>query len=384
MKKFLCIVFVDEDSIFFHKDVGMIPYSLGRFFGYKSSIAWFEGEKSKKAKESDIFKEFCNLIIIDKYDKSRDNNIDNAKRFIKQNIQNYDIVMFYNYGSTNYKLAYYCKKYNPNIKVYCKLDMNENGFNHFYENGLIRKIKNCFERLKSKYVDLFTVETKEFYEKLKNNKMFNGRLYYLPNGVSILDVNVDELDKLQKENIIVTVGRLGVYEKNNEMLLNALKDIDINILKNWKIVFIGPMTDRFKTYYEDFLTKYKYCRESIVYAGNITDRNELYKYYAKAKIICMTSRSESFGIAAIEGMYFGTYPILTNYGSVVNDITNYKQFGTIISSNDVESLRNSLEFYMNEFRLSEYEKAESCKYFVRNNFDYNSISSKLNDIFNNL
>lgn len=78
------------------------------------------------------------------------------------------------YGSTNYKLAYLCKRYNPNIKVYCKIDMGEGGFNHFDEKNFSRKVKNYLERIKSRYVDLFTVETKHYYEKLKDTQMFVG------------------------------------------------------------------------------------------------------------------------------------------------------------------------------------------------------------------
>lgn len=375
MNRIITIILGEGNTAYFYKDPGMIMYSLSKYCGYKSTIAWFANNEVKNSE----FEEYCNIINLP-HSSSKHQNISNVKDFIKNNIKKYDIVMFYNYGSTNYRLAYYCKKYNPNIKVYCKLDMNENGFSHFYENNITRKVKNYFERIKSKYIDIFTVETRYFYEKLKNNKMFSGRLYYLPNGVSTIGVCVDQLDKITKENIIITVGRLGLYEKNNEMLLNVLKNIDINILKNWKVFFIGPMTDEFKVYYDNFFKQYQYLKPYVTAIGNRTDRNDLYKYYARAKIICMTSRTESFGIATIEGMYFGAYPIVTNYGFVVDDITNSGMFGSIARNNDIDDFSSKLEIFMNNSENNSIYN--ECKLYAREIFHYDRISKLLNRYLN--
>lgn len=62
---------------------------------------------------------------------------------------------------------------------------------HFHKQGILANLKNWFERIKSQYVDFFTVETKVFYEALKENVVFRNRIEYLPNGVSLLDVNLN-------------------------------------------------------------------------------------------------------------------------------------------------------------------------------------------------
>ena len=78
--------------------------------------------------------------------------------------------------------------------------MGESGFNHFYEKVFSRKIKNYIERIKSRYVDLFTVETKYYYNVLKDNAMFSGGgLQYLSNGVSCLGINLNTLDMIKKK-----------------------------------------------------------------------------------------------------------------------------------------------------------------------------------------
>lgn len=48
----------------------------------------------------------------------------------------------------------------------------------------------------------------------------------------------------EKENIFLYVGRIGNYQKNTDMILEALTKID---LKDWKFYLIGPLTDGFDT-----------------------------------------------------------------------------------------------------------------------------------------
>lgn len=103
--------------------------------------------------------------------------------------------------------------------------MGIGGFNHFCNNGLFQNFKNWFEKLKSTYVDVFTVETKSYYEELKKISVFKNRIEYLPNGVSLIDIDVDSIDVLPKENSIVTIGRLGTPEKNSPLLLKAIEKL---------------------------------------------------------------------------------------------------------------------------------------------------------------
>ena len=163
-----------------------------------------------------------------------------AKQFIREHIQEYDAIMLFHYGSTAWKLAKLCKKYNPNVVVYIKLDMGIGGFNHFCNNSPFQNLKNWFEKIKSSYVDVFTVETKSYYEELKKTSVFNNRIEYLPNGVSLIDIDVDSIDVLPKENSIVTIGRLGTPEKNSPLLLKAIEKLPESLVKqeifiNWSI-----------------------------------------------------------------------------------------------------------------------------------------------------
>src|SRR5690606_17243301 len=82
-----------------------------------------------------------------------------------------------------------------------------------YESLIIEdEVKNCIPDLAEKFI-------------------------HIPNGVSKVK-GVEILEFKGKENIIITVGRIGTYQKNNQMMLEALSGLN---LQDWKIYFIGPI-----------------------------------------------------------------------------------------------------------------------------------------------
>lgn len=371
MKKIINIIPGSGYRAYLFKDPGMIIYSLARYCNYDATHAYLN-----EIYHHDEFEVYGKMLSMGYADETnRKACLTAVKEFIKNNIKNYDVVFLFNYGSANYKLAWLCKRYNPNIIVYCKLDMSDGGYSHFYESSFSRKIKNYTERIKSRYVDLFTVETLKYYNDLKDNAMFSGgRLQYLPNGVSTLGIDKEKLYSIQKENIVLTVGRLGIYEKNNEMLLDVISQLPEDIVNDWKFYFVGPMTDSFSEYAAEFLQKYPNLQKSIVFTGAVADREKLYEIYAKSKIYCLTSRSEGFNISVLEALYAGCYPILTNYGVSIQDVTNGGRIGSICEQGDVKSFAEKLQQVM----LADNKKlSKEIREFARSKYDYKAIAEKL-------
>ena len=358
-----------------YKDCGMFLYTLAKYFNWNSTYVYY------KTRESDTlwnqeFSSYVNTVCIGKTSDYK-KQIELAKLYLREHIHEFDVIMFFNYGSTVWKLSKYCKQLKPDIIVYSKLDMGIGGFEHFCGNKPFMWLRNYAEKLKSQYVDLFTVETKSYFDLLSKTSVFRNRLGYLPNGVSTLDINVNEIDCISKENIVITVGRLGEYVKNNELLLDAIKLLPDDIVKKWKFMFIGPSTEAFIQTVKNFKERYPEKADSIIMTGNITDRTQLYTYCRRAKIICMTSRTESTCLATLEGMYFGAYPIITNYSDFTKDTTNNNLCGCIVDNNDIQGLSNALLENMQNSIL-EYKCIESQKY-ARDMFEYKVLASRLDD-----
>jgi glycosyltransferase involved in cell wall biosynthesis len=167
--------------------------------------------------------------------------------------------------------------------------------------------------------------------------------------------------KADKENIIITVGRIGTEQKNNQMQLEALSGLD---LKDWKFVFIGPIEN-------DFLPHTKNLPSNIIFTGNITDRAEIYNWYKRAKVFCLTSGWESWCLAMVDSLYFGCEIVSTNVGCF-EDITN-KEFGYEIKNAD--DLRNVLLKIVNK----EIDPLENFEKIIERSkeFDWHFICGKL-------
>jgi len=357
------------------QDCGMFLYTLAKDFNWESTYVFYKTRPEETQWNQTFLKYVRPVCLGETDDLDYKKQVSLAKQFIQEHIEEYDAIMLFHYGSTAWKLAKLCKKYNPNVVVYIKLDMGIGGFNHFCNNGPFQNLKNLFENLKSSYVDIFTVETKSYYEELKKTSVFKNRIEYLPNGVSLIDIDVDGIDALPKENSIVTIGRLGIPEKNSSLLLRVIEKMPESLVKQWKFLLIGPSTQEFIEEVHNFKVSNPNISDSIIMVGPVTDRNELYTYGRKAKIICMTSLSESTCISTLESMYFGAYPIITNYSDFVMDTTNKGTCGIIVENGNADELAQQLINAMkNDNLLINCNKSQD---YARSAFNYRELSYKL-------
>lgn len=357
------------------QDCGMFLYTLAKDFNWESTYVFYKTRPEETQWNQTFLKYVRPVCLGETDDLDYKKQVSLAKKFIQEHIHEYDAIMLFHYGSTAWKLAKFCKKYNSNVVVYIKLDMGIGGFNHFCNNGPFQNLKNWFEKLKSSYVDIFTVETKSYYEELKKTSVFKNRIEYLPNGVSLIDIDVDGIDALPKENSIVTIGRLGIPEKNSSLLLRVIEKMPESLVKQWKFLLIGPSTQEFIEEVHNFKVSNPNISDSIIMVGPVTDRNELYTYGRKAKIICMTSLSESTCISTLESMYFGAYPIITNYSDFVMDTTNKGTCGIIVENGNADELAQQLINAMkNDNLLINCNKSQD---YARSAFNYRELSYKL-------
>lgn len=163
---------------------------------------------------------------------------------------------------------------------------------------------------------LVSVEIKDLmicYPECKKYEKYvkTGNLFYAPNGI---DDRFCIINETSKEKIFLAVGRFGSKQKNTELLLKIIPQLNLN---DWKIIFAGPIEMQeqdFSSKIDQWFAQNPTLRKSVRFLGNISDRNELYRLYAKASVFLMPSRWESFGIALMEAAWFGCCLISTNVG----------------------------------------------------------------------
>ena len=372
--KRITMVFLDKsEAVHLSKDMCSYLYYLGKNHEWTSTYAYFGSDKLSNTE----FERYCSLNYL-----GNENNYENMKRvaadYLMRCVRDIDVLMFTHYGGGSYSLARLAKRLNPAIKVYVKLDMGESGFRHFYDGTFLRKIKVIPEYWKSAAINLFTVENRSFYDALKNMRLFHGRIEYLPNPVSLFGVELSAIRSPEvRENIILTVGRPGIPVKNTELFVEAVRHVDRELLADWKFYIVGDPTPAFRAHVKDLCTEDPWIRERLVLYGRVSDRKELYELYAKSKIMCMTSRSESFCIAVSEAMYFGAYPILTNFGRIVNDLTNDGRYGRIVPQEDAGALADAWETAAQRQDLPALSR--EIQGFARAHFNYDHWTAKLDE-----
>lgn len=316
------------------KDEGMVPYHLSKI-GYESHFVSF----LEKNPSNEFQKEVEGLIL---HTLKRKKKLPSqpplmmaykeAFKFLFAHRQEIDILnLYYIKHSILYGLFY--KLVHPKGILYLKMDMDplQMGKENKQKLHFIRKY--IYKLYLHYIVDKVTAESLRGYRLMKAHyNLDEDKLMYMPNGID--DRYLDSTPMCQyaeKKNLIVWVGRVGTYQKNTEMLLEACKNIQWR--DDWELHFIGPISEPFKDKIKEFYQETS-LENRVKFIGPIWDRYELFAYYNRSKIFCMTSRYESFGFVCIEAQAFGnwllTTPIVTaedfinktGYGGYLTDIDN--------------------------------------------------------------
>ncbi|HXB40148.1 MAG TPA: glycosyltransferase [Bacteroidia bacterium] len=348
-KKFVTLFPICE-NVHLTKDLGQIPFFLQQVNKYNSSIVSYNNSKEYsnlngevKGLKMEFIENTGRFSFLEK----------GVLKYIRENAKKIDVLNLYIFSKFTFIYGIMYKRYNPKGFLFLKLD----GYNETFEEGRkIRHSANKFKNFILKYtekkflekVDLITIEN-SFGEELVKKKYphIAHKIMYLPVGVNdhFLFQNFQSSFKsfAQKENIILTTGRIGEEIKNNEMMLRALSQTE---LKDWKMIFVGPVNPKFKLFYEEWVKDYPHLKEKIIFTGEIQNRAELYEWYNRAKIFCMTSRIESFCHSIGEALYFGNYIIGTEGIVSMPDLTNKGKYGTILKANDHETMAKKLQELM--------------------------------------
>jgi glycosyltransferase involved in cell wall biosynthesis len=351
MKKRFFTLFPLSHNVHLSKDVGMIPFILYRDYGYDSTLVTFKNESTYPSLENEVKGLKINFI-------ERDKNYNFGKpsmkvmRYIWVNASQIDILNLYHTTKETLLYGLLYKLRNPAGILYIKSDIN------------IELFKKDMTYLKRKGYSIFFDKISSLVSSeldssinylLSEYPVLEKKLFKLTNGIDDIFIKEKEINRYnfsQKENLIITVGRIGAPEKNNELLLNILPKID---LKKWSVVFIGPISPDFQIKLDKFYLENPTLKYNVRSIGEIATKEKLYDWYNRSKIFCLTSKWESFGIVLVEALYFGNYIVTTNISSA-KTITNNKKIGSIIMHEhdlieeltDIINGEKNIEVYYND------------------------------------
>lgn len=359
-------LFPNCENVHLVKDVGMVPYCLHKFSAYDSTIASYKnGDYPYLNTEVEGLKQ---VFIVKKYSSERLNVL----YFLMKNAKNYDVLQLYHFSiSSLIYLTFFklLKSFSSIKKTYLKLDADD---------GILDvKLDGFFgwlAKLMLSKIDLISVECKVLYDKLKPIPFWNENLIYMPNGFYTHEIrNLIEYE--EKQNIVLTVGRIGSYQKANEFLMEAFAAI-AEEKPSWMLQFVGPIEKDFNDYIKDFFINFPNLKERVVFFGSISDRVVINDIYKKAKIFSLTSRYEGFPLVFLEAMRMGCTLISSDVSAAYDVIENDK-YGRIFKNENVDELIVKLRDLMsNEDYIS--ENCLAIQNFVYENFYWPNLVEKIN------
>lgn len=363
MRRFVTI-FPEAENVHLTKELGLIPYVLHKHFDYDGSIASYQNGTypTIEREVSGLKQMFIKRIF--------DNQLADVLWFLLFNFFRFDVISVYHFTHTSWISGLFFKLLTLNKgKVYLKLDADERLFN-YKPRGYKKRLSNFI----FSHIDLVSVENKSYARRLNEAGVFGRAVELIPNGFYGFG-STSVVDFFEKENLMITVGRIGTLQKATEVLCKAFvvfsqKDT------NWRLEIIGPVADSFKTFISDFFLKYPEMLERITFVGSVNERDKLEKYYRRAKIFVLTSRWEGFPNVFLEAISKGCFVISSDLPAAY-DITDHGKYGCIFPVDDVENLAMTLENVCGD----QYNLEINCKAvqkFAFDNYHWVKICERLN------
>lgn len=248
-------------------------------------------------------------------------HMESAVRYVSEHSRDIDLLFLFGARQEYTELARTYKSLRPDGVIYLKLDTNID-----WANALPLSHKPFADFMQD--CDIISCEARRLQSFLY--KKWQRPVEYIPNGVYYpLYPAAEDVRFEDKENIILTVGRLGEAQKNTLLLLYAYALSFPAFEEPWELVMVGSVTPGFQADYDDFCRRFPPLAPHIHLTGNISDKQVLHQYYKKAKIFALSSRGEGgspnvFSEAAIFGC-----TVITTGVDAAPDMTDNGRVGRV-------------------------------------------------------
>jgi Glycosyltransferase len=365
MKNFLTL-FPECKNIELIKDVCQIPYILGKEHELETAVVvsdnlYIPGNNLEYVKGLNIIK--IPMIMKNK-------NI-TGLLYILKHAKKIDWLNLYHCGRASFYETKLFKFLNPNGKVYLKLDMDFRSCDLLDTNKRERKIflKNM------DIMDLVTVETELVRKRIQ--KYSSTNIQIIGNGYCKTEeiINV----KGKRDNVFLTVGRLGSQQKGTEILLEAFaKSAEKH---NWKLKLVGSIENHFRPFIDSYYKLHPELINRVIFTGEILKREKLYSTYCKSKVFILPSRWEGFPIVSGECLSCGCKVIVSDQVPAQNEMTRKGKYGLIIPVNDINALSNAM-VEISKTKFSPELSAEISEY-ANKQFSWSIICNKLYNLLMN-
>lgn len=357
-------------SVELMKDKGLVGYFMSRVTGARHVMLFCD---------EDIEYSYNDLLVGQElvYSNKEQNLSDQYYEYLMKNYKDMDMLILQGmYGETISFLELY-RKLRPDGKVFCGLDMNSTWLDNInWSSSSVRRFAS--------QCDVIATSSVFIRDKLNSRKDVNFPCYYLPNAFSnLFGLNIKACAN-EKENIILTVARIGSSTKNNLELLAGFAVV-ADRMPDWTLKLVGPIEKDFLLVIEKFFEKFPKLVNRIIFTGAIYDKQKLYDEYAKAKCFVLTSLSEG-GTPNVysEALNHGCKFIVSSIDSA-EEMICYGELGYTYKTGNVKELAQCLLKINDTSSVEDFEiHIEKSKEYARNCFDWDNNIKKLAYMFKNM
>jgi glycosyltransferase involved in cell wall biosynthesis len=383
-QKTFVTIFPNYKDFHFYKDPGQIPFRLSKL-GYLSSLVFYSDGSPLPETGSNI-----NLVRIPDNIFTRRFNIGIMVWLIRHS-KKIDILNLYHFSWASMLFSGVYKLFNHNGFSYLKLDASRRSGWYQWEADFIKgssrergekgstsfknRIKNHIIKKKLvSCIDLWSVEDTYTCNAYKAEYDFFGeKLITVFNGhVADIVSNEEVMQYEKKENIILTVGRLGTEQKATELLLEAFRLIADRC--NYSLHLAGSVEPLFEDFIKNFLAVHKELGGRIIFHGELK-KKDLLTLYNRSKIFCLPSRYEGMALVFPEAMYFRNVVVTTAMVSPAG-IIKENELGIVVSDLGDHELANAL--------LSIIEDQDRAKKIADNAHEFSKCSFNWDNIVTEL
>ena len=351
-------LFPETENFHLTKDVGMVPFVMYKHFGYESTLVCYSnGEYPYLDREVQGLK-------LDFLQHTQQDSLRDGCDYIQLHAKTIDVLHVFHFCVRTFQWILLYKALNPQGKVYLKLDADVVILQLKLTPAMLKVLQLC---------DLISIETKYLYERL--SALWPVPVEYIPNGFYDFE-EPQPLRWADKENVICTVGRLGTKQKATEVLLEAFA-LAASDIADWRLRLIGPTETHFGDYIQRYFVANPQLADRVVFVGEIADKRVLEAEYRKAKIFCLSSIFESFGIVLVEAIRNGCLVISSAVGAAPEVVDN-GSYGALFPVGDVERLAALLRSHC----ANQQELALVCRqapHFAGLNFHWIDLGRVINN-----
>ena len=348
---------------FLLKDCGLVPFLLCKNHNFSRAV--LVGEKI----EGETYPYLKNLPGLE-LDFLPENNSENIYQtrldWINSNAKNFDLMLIYGAYETHNPLIDLYKKIRPDGKIYLATDMNIDWADRIEHSSKAFQflLKNC---------DVVGASCRKTQKYL--SQKWNVPVELFRNGFyNFANVSFDNLFE-RKENIILTVARIGTNQKQNEVMLEAFAKVADKI-PSWKMRLVGSIKEKFQPYIENYFEEFPNLKDRVIFVGLIENKFDLMEEYKKAKIFCLSSKMEGAPNVAAEALYAGNF-IITSAVDAASDMVDENNCGRIFPIGDIDALAKIFVEVCNDEKILSEGMKHAADY-GRREFDMEKIVARLN------